>query len=223
VQDDFFKDEEQVNAFVNAISKPRLSKYLSVTDGKAGEALKLYLWNSQLSQSLYLGLQTWEILFRNKMNSFFIFKYGDKWPWNEQADRNFDHSDRRRLKECIERLERDLKPAKPTTDQVVADLSAGFWVSQLGSNYQAQYGWKANIKFKIFTKNHEITRSDAAAISDDLLNLRNRVAHHEPIFHLPLDEWRKDMIWLIEGMCPATAGYLVPDSGFEGLYKDRPA
>ncbi|MDR7102818.1 hypothetical protein [Croceicoccus sp. BE223] len=222
MQDDFFKDEGQVNAFVNAISKARLSKYMTVANGVYCDALKLYLWKSQLSQSLYLGLQTWEILFRNKMNAFFIYKYGDKWPWSEQAERNFSHNDRRRLSECIDRLERDMSPSKPTTDQIVADLSAGFWVSQLGSNYQAQYGWKANIKFRIFTNDHSITLDDASAISDDLLDLRNRVAHHEPIFHLPLDEWRKDMIWLIEGMCPTTACYLIPDSGFAQLWANRP-
>jgi hypothetical protein len=75
VQDEFFEDEDKVNAFVNAISKPRLTKYLQETEGNIQDALKLYLWNSQLSQSLYFCLQTWEIAFRNKMNLFFVFKY----------------------------------------------------------------------------------------------------------------------------------------------------
>lgn len=222
MQDEFFKDEEKVNAFVNAISKPRLSKYLQETGGDIEKALKLYLWNSKISQSLYFCLQTWEIAFRNKMNLFFIFKYGEKWPWSDAARRNFTGKDRRKIEDCIARLERDLAPTSPTTDQVVADLSVGFWVSQLGESYQAQYAWKSNIKFRIFTNNQRITRSDASTISEDLLNLRNRVAHHEPIIHLPLDDWKKDMDWLIEGMCATTSAYLQPDDGFVALWASRP-
>ena len=71
----FLEDEQNVKAFISALSKPRLTKYLQHTNGGEREALLLYHWNSQLSQALYLPLQSWEIVLRNKINNFFIYKY----------------------------------------------------------------------------------------------------------------------------------------------------
>lgn len=223
MQEDFFEDAAKVEEFANVISKPRLTKYLPATGGELSQSLQLYQWNSQLSQALYLPLQTWEILTRNKLNDFFRYKYDDKWPWNLAARRNFNSHDTRRLLETVERMERDLAPSSPTTDQIVADLTAGFWVSQFGKNYQAQYGWKSNLRFRIFVKNHEITRDDAEAICNELLDLRNRVAHHEPIFHLELGELKKDMDWLIDGMCEVSGVYLASTDTFAHLWANPPA
>ncbi len=219
----FLEDEERVKAFITAISKPRLTKYLHHAEGNERNALLLYHWNSQLSQALYLPLQSWEIVLRNRLNSFFIYKYSNpRWHTDARALRNFNRNDRRRLDETVERLSRDLAPAVPTTDQVVADLSAGFWVSQFGTDYGAQYGWANNIKFRVFTNDHTITRLIADKKCNDLLDLRNRVAHHEPIFHLPLDLLRQDLDLLLSGMCGVTANYMASACSFKAIWNAMP-
>lgn len=219
----FLEDEQNVKAFIGALSKPRLTKYLQHTNGGEREALLLYHWNSQLSQALYLPLQSWEIVLRNKINNFFIYKYNNpRWHTDQRALRNLNRNDRRRLDDTVERLARDLAPAIPTTDQIVADLSAGFWVSQFGSDYGAQYGWTNNIKFRVFTNDHTITRPEADDMCNGLLDLRNRVAHHEPIFHLPLDLMRKDLERLLNGMCGATANYMSSACSFNAIWNAKP-
>lgn len=219
----FLEDDQKVKAFVASISKPRLTKYLRESNGDERKALLLYHWNSQLSQSLYLPLQSWEIVLRNKINQFFIYKYNTtRWYANATALRNFNGNDRRRLDETVKRLERDLAPLAPTSDQVVADLSAGFWVSQFGSDYAAQYGWRSNLRFRIFTNDHSITREIADETCNDLLDLRNRVAHHEPIFHLPLDLLRDDIDLMLAGMCGATASYMSSACSFEAIWAAKP-
>tara|TARA_R110002124_G_scaffold285909_1_gene465326 strand:+ start:593 stop:1294 length:702 start_codon:yes stop_codon:yes gene_type:complete len=221
VQAIFLEDEDRVNAFINSVSKPRLSKYLQESGGKNALALQLYHWNAKLSQSLYLPLQSWEIVLRNRMNEFFIYKYNDKWPTNAQANRNFAGNDRNRLSETINRLTR-AAGTQPTTDQIVADLSAGFWVSQFGRNYEAQYGWRNNLKYRIFVNDHSIDRQTADEICNDLLDLRNRVAHHEPIFHLPLDNWRSDLDFILRAMCPSTADYMASACSFKDVWNEKP-
>lgn len=192
------------------------------SNGDERKALMLYHWNSQLSQTLYLPLQSWEIVLRNKINNFFIYKYNSKWPSDSRAIRNFNRNDRRRLEETVERLTRDMAPATPTTDQIVADLSAGFWVSQFGSDYRAHYGWNNNIKFRVFVNDHAITREIADEKCNALLDLRNRMAHHEPIFHLPLDLLRRDLDDLLNGMCGPTAAYMASACSFKTVWNAKP-
>jgi hypothetical protein len=166
-------------------------------------------------------LQSWEIVLRNKLNNFFTWKYNKNWPFDPRAIRNFAGNDRRRLEETRERL-RISSGTQPTTDQIVADLSAGFWVSQFGKNYAAQYGWTNNLKFRIFVNDHSVTRDIAEETSNDLLDLRNRVAHHEPIFHLPLDLLRGDIDLMLRAMCTVTADYMSSACSFSEIWNAKP-
>lgn len=218
----FLEDEAKVNAFVQAISKPRLSKYLQETTGNLRQALLLYHWNSQLSQALYLPLQSWEIALRNKLNSFLCYKYDEHWPHNPKAVRNLTHKDRKRLQTTIDRQSIERSTQYPETNHIVADLSAGFWVSQLGKSYAVPYVWQSNLKFRVFTNDHALTRNVASEICDDLLDLRNRVAHHEPIFHLPLGELRKDLDEVLNALCASTAAYMASACSFSDIWDNPP-
>ena len=169
-----------------------------------------------------MPLQTWEVVLRNKLNDFFVFKYGRAWPKNATAIRNFGGNDRRRLSETIERLESNLSPAFVTTDKIVSDLSAGFWVSQFGARYEIPYTWRNNLKHRIFTNDHSITRTAAEDICDRLLDLRNRVAHHEPIFHLPLDQWRSELDMVLNAMCQSSGRYMASACSFSEIWNDKP-
>lgn len=221
MQANVLENDTEVKQFSEALSLPRLTRYLQETSGNKREALKLYLWNSQLSQSLYLPLQIWEVLFRNKIDSFLRFRYGGDWPRSERAMKELHGKDAKKVSETIQRLE-DRHDGKVTTDMIVADLTCGFWVSQITSKYNVPYGWKSNIKFRVFTDNHKITRQEASEISDDLLDLRNRVAHHEPVFHLALPELRDDLNYLVEGMCGVTASILNQYCSFDSIWASRP-
>ena len=80
----------------------------------------------------------------------------------------------------------DATTIKVTTDAIVADLSAGFWGSLLTRRYDVRFTWRYNLG-RIFPNAAGLTRGAVWPICDGLLDLRNRVAHHKPIFHLPLE------------------------------------
>ncbi|HEX2763038.1 MAG TPA: Abi family protein [Allosphingosinicella sp.] len=218
----FLEDEGKINSFVASISKPRLTKYLQESGGKMKDALLLYHWNSQLSQALYLPLQSWEIALRNKLNDFLCFKYGPNWPYDPRAVRNLTGKDARRLQETIGRQTIDRNGVPPTTNQIVADLSAGFWVSQLGTSYAVPYGWHNNLKWRVFTNDQTMTREVAAGICNDLLDLRNRVAHHEPIFLRPLDAMKADLDDILNALCAGTAAYMASACSFAEIWAAKP-
>lgn len=216
----FSKDKQRVKEFRASITEVRFARYLSVSNGVELDAIGHYHWNCALSQSLYFPLHMWEIALRNKLNAFLCWKYNSKWPYDQRVFRNLINNDKRRLSETIERQER--QRGKPcSTDPIVADLSAGFWVSQLTQSYVVPYTWKYNIA-RLFPHDKSMDRERASDICDKLLDLRNRVAHHEPIYHLPLDQIRADLDALLAAMCEASNAYAKETCTFWPIWGDGP-
>jgi hypothetical protein len=93
------------------------------------------------------------------------------------------------------------------TNAIVADLSGGFWVSLLTKSYDIPFAWRYNLA-RIFPNDAVISRIEAAEICEALLVLRNRIAHHEPIFHFPLEQRRNEIGKIIYAMCRANYAYV---------------
>lgn len=207
LQAEFLKDEQDINAFKGTVSLARFKTYLDYCGGDARGAIELYCCNARLSQAIYLPLQIWEISLRNKLNDFLVWKYGHDWPYDtRRAVRNLQFNDQKRLREAKERQERERKRSPVPTNAIVADLSAGFWVSLLTMSYDVPFSWRYNLG-RIFPHKTPY-RADAAKQCECLLALRNRVAHHEPIFHLPLVERHADITAIVSSMCQAHSVYL---------------
>ncbi|WP_188915621.1 Abi family protein [Salinarimonas ramus] len=202
----FLDDEESVNAFIKAVSQPRFSRYLKACRGNKREVIDLYLPNSKLSQSLYLLIQIWEVCLRNKLNDFLCWKYNGSWPKDTRLQRNLTANDRRRLNEAITRQSEARKVPHPPTGAIVADLSAGFWVSLLAKSYDVPFSWRYNLS-QVYPHAAGIKRAEASDICSALLDLRNRIAHHEPIYHLDLALLKRQLDEQIEGMCRASAAF----------------
>jgi len=217
----FSDDRETLNAFRESLSEARFSTYLKMSKYDEILALELYHWNSLLCQSLYLPLQIWEISLRNKLSKFLIWKFGPKWPQDERLLRQLTISDKARLKEALGRQAQARGQQNVTTDSIVADLSAGFWVSLLSKSYDIPFSWRYNLQ-RVFPHEPQIARSDASAISGRLLELRNRIAHHEPILNLPLINARGDLDRLVKGMCGASHLYVSTVCTFSQVLSARP-
>lgn len=201
MQGDWKHSNDLVTSLAASLTSARFARYQEACNGDPLLAVALYEWNARLSQSLYIAIQAWEVTLRNKLDGFLRWKYNSGWPYDlQRARRNFQGHDRRRLEETIQREEkrRGYKPV--STDAIVADLSAGFWVSLLSSSYDIPFTWRHNIR-RILPHN-AIERSEAYDICSRLLTLRNRIAHHEPIYHLDLDRDHADLLKLTAGMCP---------------------
>lgn len=205
--------------FITLSSPERFNRYRTVCGNDDVQAVALYCWNMRVARSFYVYLQCWEVAFRNKMNAFLSWKYNDEWPYDEsRCIRNMAREDKKRLAETRDRQQRDRKLDRVSTSMIVADLSAGFWVSQLSKPYNAHYAWKYNLA-RIFPHNQTLDIHDAWERSDGILKLRNRVAHHEPIHNLPLLELHRDLQLLVGAMCLATKQFADASCNFREVWE----
>jgi hypothetical protein len=158
---------------------------------------------------MYLPIQIWEITLRNRLNVFLERRYGADWPYDTKvAVRQLTAWDAEKLEAAKKRQQKNRRMKWPPTGAIVADLSAGFWVSLLSGAYEVPYGWNTSIG-RLFAHDAGLDRATAHGLCVRLLDIRNRVAHHEAIYHLPLQDLRLDAERLVKGLCPGSHRYLV--------------
>lgn len=207
MQEHFLNSEQLREAFVSSLSAERFATYRNIAKGNQIIAINLYKCNSDLSLSLWPLLQLWEICLRNKLNDFLCWKYSYLWCYDElQAIRQLKRNDQRRLLKARNRQERAREVKQAPLGAIIADLSPGFWVSLLGKSYEVPFAWRYNLS-RIFAYDDALSRELAWSICDNLLKLRNRIAHHEPILNLPLEQRHVDLSRIVAAMCPGTAAY----------------
>ncbi|WP_417693429.1 hypothetical protein [Roseibium sp.] len=218
MQEIFQNDPGARSDFITLISRERFTRYIQACDGDEAKAVALYCWNMRAAQSLYVYLQCWEIALRNRLNDFLCWKFGANWPYDDRRFvRNLANDDRRRLAETKDRQERNRKTKPASTSVVVADLSAGFWVSLLSKRYDVPYSWRYNLA-RVFPNDKTLHRALAWEKSDGILRLRNRVAHHEPVYTLPLPDLYQDLQHLVGAMCPATQHFAEASCNFREVW-----
>lgn len=218
MQDIFANNPAARTAFINLASRERFDRYLLDCAHDEARAAALYRWNMLISQSLYIYLQCWEIALRNRLNAFLCWKYNSSWPYDEsRLIRNMTRDDRNRLAETRHRQQRQRRLNPAPTSMIVADLTAGFWVSQLSKPYEAHYRWKYNLS-RIFPNAVGLDRPTAWTKCEGVLRLRNRVAHHEPIYRLPLQDLYQNLEQLVGAMCPATKEFAQASCNFRQVW-----
>lgn len=222
MQEPWANDPEIVASLKRSLSAPRFNRYLVDAKEEEKKALALYQWNVRLSQSLYVYIQCWEVCLRNTLDQFLRWKFSVDWPYDEpRAVRQLKGNDKTRLADARRRQEADRETAPVTTDVIVADLSAGFWVSLLAGAYDVPFVWRHNLK-RIFPHEPRIARADAHALCDRALTLRNRVAHHEPVYHLDLAQEHANLRRIVRAMCPGTFAFAEENCSFMRILEQRP-
>ncbi|MDX2938006.1 hypothetical protein [Streptomyces ipomoeae] len=158
-----------------AFSKPRLKSYLRATGGDPQAAMRLYWWNVDASAALYAPLQCVELAVRNALHDSLVRAYGRPDWWTvAPLDRHGRRLVAKARDKCHERLD---GRRRVTADDVVTELTFGFWANLLARGYVRSL-WVPTLH-KAFPRAGR--RDD---LYDDLwavVCLRNRVMHHKPI------------------------------------------
>lgn len=185
--------EELLDDLEASFTPERLSTYLTAAGGDRERALQLYTRNTQLSAAFYGPLQGLEIALRNAVHRQLARVYGGVWYDNAAA--GLDLGGLERIATAKTEIERTGKAATP--GRLVAALSFGFWVSLVGSGGRIDPGgsratyemtlWRPALR-GAFPHCRPLTRKQAHQPLNALRKLRNRIAHHEPIFARPLLE-----------------------------------
>jgi len=131
--------------------------------------------------------------------------YGELWYQNGNPPLNEDSV--RMIFEAIEELK---KEHRVTPGRVVAELKFAFWVGLLGPKYDATL-WRKSL-YRGFPASGGRTRRVIHGRFNAIRRFRNRIAHHEPIFHLAPIMRHQEIIEAISWMCRNTSAWALHHS-----------
>lgn len=213
-------------ARVQALSHARLSNYRSFFGAADdAEALGLYQWNEELSGVLFRTISLVEVVLRNQFHRAMSLRYGavgghGSKDWFAHVALDL-HSKSKIMDITHYRQGQQMLPRVPvpSPDDVVSRLTFGFWPHLLDLkkdvNHQA-VDWGPILvdvlpghRQRQATYWAKLKHRDALFARLDLCNeLRNRIAHHEPIWKLgPLlseGRPRRGVPLAIQAPAPAT-------------------
>lgn len=174
--------------FERIISTARMRRYVSACGGDTRKAMTLYRKNLKLSQELFTVEGCFEIALRNAIDEHYRNVHGSHWLRDAVANGGiFDnrncHVTGTIITEAISNLGRAY-----THQKLVAELGFGFWRYMFAAH---QYRAGGQSLIRIFTAMPSSTPAfnyNARFIFNQLQkinNLRNRIAHHEPVCFTP--------------------------------------
>lgn len=186
------------------LSTPRLSKYLRVTQGRRQAALRLYVLNTRVGAALFADLHYVEIALRNRFDAQLATRYGPQW-FDDPAFRSLINSGTEKL---IGKARANAAKFWPREillppGKVIAELTFGFW--QALTERRLEHTLWVPYLHKAFLPRKAPKRVDFNHRLETLRLLRNRVAHHEPVFHLDLKQASTLVFDVARSLCPATA------------------
>jgi len=192
-----------------ALSPARFATYEAVAAaaGRSQEdAVILYSWNAHVSGALLTPIHICEVAIRNAVSEALTAVYGPHWPW----DRNFENS-LPVAKGNGYQQRNDLITTRNryrTTDRVVVELKFVFWEKMFTSRHDPRI-WDIHL-FSIFpnlprAQPVAVHRLRLAADLEAVRLLRNRIAHHEPIFKRNLSAELLKVQNLVEARCQVSA------------------
>jgi hypothetical protein len=184
-----------LNQISKTISSDRFDAYRRSGDRDDFDVLARYLWNGMLSEALYPPMQAFEVALRNSLYRAIESVYPaveadceDVTSWLDLKVPIIHPKEVHRIPEAKSELARQGKPL--TVGRLVAELNLNFWRKLLHRPYGDRATtapgnfWPRLIPAvfpSVDRKFNNIARISKAV--DEIYVLRNRMFHHEPIFH----------------------------------------
>jgi hypothetical protein len=173
--------------FQKVMSEARLSRYLHAC-GNTKKAMTLYRLNLRLSQEMFTVISCFEIALRNRIDSHFTAMLGKDWLREAVTKGGFFDTPKCRLtalniNDSLSKIKQNYSHNK-----LVAELGFGFWRYMFASN---QYAATGKTLLQVFPGKPTSTASvqyNQTYVFNQLIqinNIRNRIAHHEPICFQP--------------------------------------
>ncbi|MBU3690068.1 MAG: hypothetical protein B7C54_04640 [Acidimicrobiales bacterium mtb01] len=206
---------------LHRLSPARLATYLDAEEGDLDRAIRLYEWNAAVSAALFEVIGHVEVVLRNSIHQQMVGwcrAHGHDENWFLNGHGYLDN----RLVSQVDRVRLRFpnSEAGPTAGQYITELGFGFWRYLLSGKYRSSL-WAFAIR-------HAFPRAEPASF-DKLFNrvrrlqlIRNRVAHHEPIFSRRIDLAVLDAYLVARAIDPEIERWVRERSRVEGLLELRP-
>jgi hypothetical protein len=210
----FTYDESLLEALTKSLSAPRLRPYLAKTQTKE-KAIELYIWNTQISEALFSPLQGFEVAIRNSIDVQLAIKHGDDWYKHPTV---FLEEQKDKIDKVLRNFDKDRAICRP---DVVSRLSFGFWADILYYEVYEEL-WRQVLNKAFPEKPKGTMRKHVGPRVENLRKLRNRIAHHEPIFSRPLPHDYQEILEIASWICPKTSLWIAHQNRFSEVMAIRP-
>jgi hypothetical protein len=198
-------------AIRHALTEARIGTYEAATAvvPPLTGALALYAWNAQVSAALMAPLHICEVVVRNAAADAIAAVYGVNWPWRQVFITSLPaptkgYSARADLLR--------VRMGQPTTGKVIPELKFMFWQTLFTSRFDGRI-WQPHLRAVMPHLDAAVAiphlRGMIYKELDQLRKLRNRIAHHEPIFTRNLVDDLQRIRALIALRCPVTSVWMM--------------
>ena len=200
-------EKADIAAVFRSIPAARLIPYMLASHQDTYAALDLYGWNVQVAAALHETLAHFEIAFRNRIDEALTSRHKHLRRRGDWLDDNYSEFTTRasdllfdaRLA-ATDHMKKDIQQGKRVgieRGHIVAELTLGFWRRLLDTRYENVHGSAVMRLFPDLKRSRNSDMDNLRQLVDPLLSLRNRIAHHEPIWDLNHQGRRDDALRLI--------------------------
>lgn len=176
--------------FLIAVSTERFGRYLSACGGNKNKALRLYRLNQVLSREMFSIVSCLEVGLRNRINYYMSDAYGADWLRDSILPGGiFDKRTTHATKKIIEKIYLELTTKRHyAPSKMLSKMEFGVWKYMYAG---PQYSASGRILLKVFpnkptsTKMQKYDNSFIFGELNAINEIRNRIAHHEPICFKP--------------------------------------
>lgn len=204
---------------LRCFSEPRLSTYLDHCAGDLEAALMLYDWNTALAGAAWEILTHVEIALRNALADGMHRRHENRRRAESWLDNPAQELDQKAVRD-IEIARRRVQTSRhePSDAQTVSQLSFGFWRFLLARRYTNLWPDLASG----FPHAPNRSRATIEEPVERLHTFRNRVAHHERIWHEPVAARYTDMVTVLGYIDPDLAAWADAGARLPSVLASRP-
>jgi len=207
----------------NLLTMARLDSYLASSGNDIGRALALYEWNLTASAAVMQTTAIAEVVVRNALDAQLV-----TWAAARGLGTWLDviPLDRRGRADTAKAVERATNFGRRdrTHGKVVAELNLGFWRYLTAQRYHASLWVPAlHRAFPGGDRDLRTRRRQVERHLADLMMVRNRAAHHEPIHRRDLSKDLAAAVALVTWVHPEAGAWISEKSAIPAALSDRPS
>ncbi|MDT3329454.1 Abi family protein [Microbacterium sp. KSW-18] len=210
-------EKAHLKAVFNALPRERIRFYLEASSRNPYEALRRYDWNSKLSSALFETIGHFEVDLRTTIDAALTERHIFKKRSGDWLDNAHDELSER-AGEALAKAREDAIANRRTghgdhqsgRGHVIAELNFSFWRRLLDRRYEQSHG-SAIMRRYPDLRRLGTTNADMSPLRDlvePIYALRNRIAHHEPVWRLSWRQRNEDMLRLIRASSPELASWV---------------
>ncbi|WP_394337516.1 Abi family protein [Deminuibacter soli] len=170
------------------MSSPRMNRYRNACAGQSKKSMTLYRQNLRLSQEMFTVISCFEIALRNAVDRHYTINLGFDWLRDSVTSGGKFNNARFRITIGIIKGALQELHAYYTHPKLVAKMDFGFWRYLFAPNQYRALGQTLLQIFPAKPISTSAVQYNAAYVFSELKkinNIRNRIAHHEPICFQP--------------------------------------